>query len=288
MRARKEQVAAETASWSHIWAVGALALLATLLLFAPRRWAPFALKSDAARGGSPGPKQVAPGSPGARQAPTWVPRRGTPHGHCASHAVPPPPALPPDVASAAAPVLELLRALGTVAVMEGNQSATDFLLSLSREQRERIAYEVHTVALYAPGETAELRGAEEAGALRAAPGPRLDELNGLNVGAGGRPVHKALLQVDAHRGLHGDAKVRHAVRWAACPVCRLHRSDGAVCPGQRHAWRGEKRMPAAGGCAAGMRACTGACACARMRAKRPARCPLSRPAGPATWPKDAA
>ena len=37
--------------------------------------------------------------------------------------------------------------------------------------------------------------------LKAAPGQDLYALNGLNVGAGGRPIHPTLLGIDAHRGL---------------------------------------------------------------------------------------
>jgi hypothetical protein len=82
---------------------------------------------------------------------------------------------------------------------------------MTKEERERIAFESHAVALYVGGEIAAIRAAEEAAALRAAPpaspgGARdLAALNGLNVGAGGRPVHETLLMVDAHRGFGQSA-----------------------------------------------------------------------------------
>ena len=120
---------------------------------------------------------------------------------CAAHAVDPPPPLPPALAAKAAPALALLRAVGTLKALELNKTAADFLLGLPRAQRERIAWETHTVALYTHAESPLLLAREEAAAMRAAPLADLAALNGLNLGAGGRPVHETLIQVDVHRDL---------------------------------------------------------------------------------------
>ncbi len=125
--------------------------------------------------------------------------------HCARHAVPPPPPLPADKAAAGADAAAVLARVPVVQAYATNATFAAFMRSLTREQRERVAFESHSVALYLGDEVPELKAAEEAAALAAAPLRALESLNGLNVGAGGRPVHEALLLVDAHRGF-GDAR----------------------------------------------------------------------------------
>ncbi|KAI8467942.1 MAG: hypothetical protein J3K34DRAFT_523318 [Monoraphidium minutum] len=123
---------------------------------------------------------------------------------CARFAVPPPPPLPPAKAALGAAAVALIRRHGTLGSLEANATLGAFIRACSVEERERLAYEAHSIALYLGPEVTAVQAAEEAAALAAAPSRALAALNGVNIGAGGRPVHPALLLVDAHRAL-GDA-----------------------------------------------------------------------------------
>lgn len=75
------------------------------------------------------------------------------------------------------------------------------LRRLSLEDREAVALATGTMVQYYGDEVAAVRSAEEAAALRAMPaGCAIEQLNGINVGCGDRPIHPALLGVDAHKG----------------------------------------------------------------------------------------
>ncbi|GBF87991.1 hypothetical protein Rsub_00703 [Raphidocelis subcapitata] len=134
-------------------------------------------------------------------------------GDCARFAVPPPPPLPAATAAAGAAALALVRDAGTIAAV-ADAGALQFLRGLTRQERERVAYDAHSVVLYLGDEVGELQAAEEAAALAAAPLPDLAALNGVNVGAGGRPVHETLVLVDAHRGLGAEAQTLPKVQTA--------------------------------------------------------------------------
>jgi len=126
---------------------------------------------------------------------------------CAKYAVPPPPPLSPETAAAAAPAIALIKQLGTLGAYTTNATFAALMDSLSKAERERIAYESHAVMLNLGDEIPQLMAAEEAAALAAAPLEDLSLLNGLNVGAGGRPVDPTLLLVDAHRGFGSSGQV---------------------------------------------------------------------------------
>lgn len=75
------------------------------------------------------------------------------------------------------------------------------LRRLSLEHREAVALATGTMVQYYGEEVAAVRKAEETAALRAMPpGYAIEQLNGLNVGCGDRPIDPALLGVDAHKG----------------------------------------------------------------------------------------
>jgi hypothetical protein len=222
-----------------LWAVtlGVLAALAAGALLAPPA-AMAALRPPSA----PRLPRAGPSAAVRPPPPPTPARRAAARAACAASRVPPPPPLPPAKAAGGADAVAVIRALGTLAAFESNATLAAFLHTLTREERERIAYESHAVALYLGAEIPALRAAEEAAALAAAPatGPGgardLAALNGVNVGAGGRPVHETLLMVDAHRGFGTAAagKARrmgrrgggercmgaHAGAWGAPPACR--------------------------------------------------------------------
>lgn len=75
------------------------------------------------------------------------------------------------------------------------------LRQLSLERREAVALATGTMVQYYDAEVTAVRQAEETAALRAMPpGYAIEQLNGLNVGCGDRPIDPALLGIDAHRG----------------------------------------------------------------------------------------
>ena len=75
------------------------------------------------------------------------------------------------------------------------------LTQLNATDREEIARATGTMVQYYGDEVRAVGEAEEQAALRAAPpGYSLEQLNGLNVGCGNRPVHPSLLNLDAHKG----------------------------------------------------------------------------------------
>lgn len=75
------------------------------------------------------------------------------------------------------------------------------LQSMSLEEREELARATSTMVQYYGDEVPAVRSAEEAAALRAMPpGFAIEQLNGLNVGCGDRPIHSSLLGIDAHKG----------------------------------------------------------------------------------------
>ena len=77
----------------------------------------------------------------------------------------------------------------------------DLLRQLSLEGREAVALATGTMVQYYGNEVAAVREAEETASLRSMPpGYAIEWLNGLNVGCGDRPIHSALLGIDAHRG----------------------------------------------------------------------------------------
>lgn len=77
------------------------------------------------------------------------------------------------------------------------------LRQLSLADREAVALATRTMVQYYGDEVASLREAEETAALRAMPpGHRIEDLNGLNVGCGDRPIHPPLLGIDVRRSGH--------------------------------------------------------------------------------------
>ncbi|KIZ06556.1 hypothetical protein MNEG_1399 [Monoraphidium neglectum] len=88
--------------------------------------------------------------------------------------------------------------------MGANETIAAFLRGCTLEERERIGYEAHSTALYLGEEVVTVQSAEEEAVLAAAPLRDLAALNGINIGAGGRPVHPTLLMVDAHRGFGSE------------------------------------------------------------------------------------
>jgi len=85
-----------------------------------------------------------------------------------------------------------------------DQRVQAMLRRMSLVEREAIALATGTMVQYFGEEVAAVRRAEEEAALRAMPhGHQIDELNGLNVGCGDRPIHPSLLGIDVHRGAWG-------------------------------------------------------------------------------------
>ena len=83
----------------------------------------------------------------------------------------------------------------------GSEAMQILLRRLEIADREALSLRTRTMVQYYGVEAEELPRAEEEAVLRAAPaGYALEELNGLNVGCGNRPVHPSLLHVDAHKG----------------------------------------------------------------------------------------
>jgi len=84
----------------------------------------------------------------------------------------------------------------------------EVLGGLSKVEREEFALRSNTVVMYVGDEVAGIQLAEEQAALAAMPkGYELHQLNGLNVGCGGRIVHEALMPVDIMRkggGISGE------------------------------------------------------------------------------------
>lgn len=82
-----------------------------------------------------------------------------------------------------------------------SEAMIERLRRLTRQERERLAFETGTMVMYFPSEVAELRRMEEEAALKAVPaGHPLERLNGLNVGCGDRLIDPRLVSIDAHRG----------------------------------------------------------------------------------------
>jgi hypothetical protein len=158
---------------------------------------------------------------------------------CAAYAVPPPLPLPEEKLALGREAVALIRGKGVLAAMGANETIAAFLRGCTLEERERIGYEAHSTALYlvrlcggthgrnyprrqacstgvaAHGmrpphacsqgeEVVTVQSAEEEAVLAAAPLRDLAALNGINIGAGGRPVHPTLLMVDAHRGFGSE------------------------------------------------------------------------------------
>ncbi len=85
-------------------------------------------------------------------------------------------------------------------VLRAGKAGT-LLRQLSLEGREAVALATGTMVQYYCNEVAAVREAEETASLRSMPpGYAIEWLNGLNVGCGDRPIHSALLGIDAHRG----------------------------------------------------------------------------------------
>lgn len=83
----------------------------------------------------------------------------------------------------------------------GSEVMQILLSRLDRADREQLSVQTQTMVQYYGAEAEDLPALEEQAVLRAAPpGYALEELNGLNVGCGNRPVHPSLLHVDAHKG----------------------------------------------------------------------------------------
>lgn len=79
---------------------------------------------------------------------------------------------------------------------------------LSMEEREEFALRTNTVVMYVGGEVAGIQAAEEKAALAAMPkGFEIHQLNGLNIGCGGRTISDYLLPIDIMReggGISGE------------------------------------------------------------------------------------
>ncbi|UTW56165.1 methyltransferase domain-containing protein [Kordiimonas sp. SCSIO 12610] len=77
----------------------------------------------------------------------------------------------------------------------------EVLGDLSMEEREEFAFRTGTLALYVGSEeVGELQASEEQAALKAMPkGYGLDQLNGINVGCGGRIVDEQITPIDIMR-----------------------------------------------------------------------------------------
>lgn len=97
--------------------------------------------------------------------------------------------------------------IGCPAVTPGtlaDERVQAMLRELSLADREALALATGTMVQYYGDEVAAVREAEETAALRAIPsGHCIEQLNGLNVGCGDRPIHPALLGIDVHRGAWG-------------------------------------------------------------------------------------
>ena len=84
-----------------------------------------------------------------------------------------------------------------------SQELTSKVEKNTMEQRERLAYDSHTPVYYSSHEAIALQTAEVDAVMRSVPpGSDLSNMNGLNVGAGGRPI-PGTIPIDAHKSLVG-------------------------------------------------------------------------------------
>lgn len=83
----------------------------------------------------------------------------------------------------------------------GEPATQKMLRRLTLAEREAVALATGTMVQYYGDEVPAVRAAEETAALRAMPaGYAIEQLNGVNVGCGDRPIHPTLLGIDAHKG----------------------------------------------------------------------------------------
>jgi SAM-dependent methyltransferase len=86
---------------------------------------------------------------------------------------------------------------------QSNETFLKMLSNMTVDESDRIAYDSFTPPFYNSTTVALLQAAEIEIVLRAAPIPDLAQLNGVNIGAGGRPV-PGTLSLDAHRNVDGQ------------------------------------------------------------------------------------
>lgn len=103
-------------------------------------------------------------------------------------------------------VIAFLREHGTNKAIQ-NDTFLALVRDFSREQREYIASLSGNTVIYLGDEVRLVQQAEQAAVLKAAPLDNLAILNGLNIGAGGRPIAPSLLGIDVHRGLPDDPQL---------------------------------------------------------------------------------
>jgi len=120
---------------------------------------------------------------------------------CMKYSVKPPPTIDYEGNLTMNNILQQLRKVGLRRIIEDKQYMT-ILEKTTTLERERLSYDSDVPVIYLAHEVHQNLLAEEQAVINAAPLQDLSQLNGLNVGAGGRHI-PGTLPVDAHRSISG-------------------------------------------------------------------------------------